>query len=69
MAIVKEFYRTREDGVKLYKTYSDENYMIQKVGTDEIYEEAIDVEDAPYEYEETTELIENLTDIDDTILS
>ena len=69
MAIIKEFYRTREDGVKLYRTYSDENYMIQKVGTDEIYEEAIDVEDAPYEYEETTELIENLTDIDDTILS
>ena len=69
MAIIKEFYRTREDGVKLYRTYSDENYKIQKVGTNEIYEEAIDIEDAPYEYEETTELIENLTDIDDTILS
>ena len=58
MAIVKEFYKTREDGVNLYKTYSDENYMIHKIGTDEIYEEAIDVENASYEYEETTELIE-----------
>jgi hypothetical protein len=58
MAIIKEFYRERNDGVKLYRTYSDANYMIQKVGTEEIYEEAIDVETATYEYEETTELIE-----------
>ena len=53
-----EFYKQREDNVKLYKTYSDENYMIQKVGTNEIYEEAIDIENAPYEYVETTEKIE-----------
>lgn len=58
MAIVKEFYKTREDGVKLYRTYSDEGFMIQKVGTEEIYDEAVDVEDASYEYEETTELID-----------
>ena len=57
MAIVKEFYKTREDGVKLYKTYSDENYMIKKVGTEEVYEEAVDVENATYEYEETTETL------------
>lgn len=50
--IIKEFYRTREDGVNLYRTYSNENYQIQKVGTDEIYDEAIDVEGAPYQYEE-----------------
>lgn len=60
MAIVKELYRTREDGVKLYRTYSDKGYMIQKVGTEEIYDEAIDVETASYEYEETeTPLEEN----------
>ena len=41
MAIIKEFYVTREDGVDLYRTYSDEGYKIQKVGTDEIYDEAI----------------------------
>jgi hypothetical protein len=58
MAIVRELYKTREDGVNLYRTYSDKGYTIQKVGTEEVYEEAIDVENAPYEYEETTELIE-----------
>ena len=58
MAIVREYYRTRNDGVKLYRTYSDENFMIQKVGTEEIYEEAIDIEDATFEYKETEELIE-----------
>ena len=51
--IVKEFYETREDGVKLYKTYSNEGYMIQKIGTDEVYSEAIDVETANYKYIET----------------
>ena len=53
--IKKEFYKEREDGVKLYRTYSDSNFMIKKVGTEEIYEEAIDVENASYEYEETIE--------------
>ena len=56
--IKREFYKERNDGVKLYKTYSDENYRIQKVGTDEIYDEAIDVENTSFEYEETTEKIE-----------
>lgn len=56
--VVKEFYRTREDGVNLYKSYSDKGFYIQKVGTDEIYTEAIDVENAPYEYIETIEKIE-----------
>lgn len=64
MAIVKEFYRTRNDGVNLYRTYSDSNYMIQKVGTDEIYEEAIDVETATYEYEEIDEPIEQFGDLE-----
>ena len=58
MAIVKEFYRTREDGVNLYRTYSDENFMIRKVGTDEIYGEAIDVENSGFTYEETEMPIE-----------
>lgn len=56
--IVREYYKTRKDGVSLYRTYSDEQFMIHKIGTDEIYDEAIDVENAPYEYEETTEKIE-----------
>ena len=51
--IVKEFYKTRTDGINLYKTYSDQELKIQKVGTDEIYSSAIDVEDASFEYVET----------------
>lgn len=60
MAIVREFYGTRFDGVDLYKTYSDEDYMIQKVGTNEIYQEAIDVSSAPYVYVETDEKVEDI---------
>lgn len=56
--IVKEFYRTREDGVNLYRTYSDENYKIRQIETGAIYDEAIDVENAEYTYEETEEKIE-----------
>lgn len=58
MAIVREFYKTRKDGVNLYRTYSNEGYTIHKLNTEEIYDEAIDVENAPFEYEETTEKIE-----------
>ena len=60
--IVREFYGTRFDGVDLYRTYSDEGLKIQKVGTDEIYDEAIDIENAPYTYEETDIPIETETD-------
>lgn len=55
--IIKEFYRTRKDGINLYKIYSTENLYIKKVGTEEIYDEAIDVEDSNYEYIETNEKI------------
>lgn len=58
--IKREFYKERNDGVKLYKTYSDENYRIQKVGTNEIYDEAIDIEGSNYEYIETDEKIEEV---------
>jgi hypothetical protein len=51
--VIREFYLTREDGVNLYKIYSDEGFEIKKVGTDEIYGESIDVEDAGFEYKET----------------
>lgn len=57
-----EFYGERKDGVKLYRTYSDEGLIIQKVGTEEKYDEAIDVEGAGYTYAETNELIESLED-------
>ena len=62
--IVREFYKTREDGVNLYKSYSNKNYYIKKMGTDEVYDEAIDVEDTSYLYEETNEKIEELNEIE-----
>ena len=58
MAIVKEFFKTRNDGVNLYRTYSDEGKQILQVETGNVYDEAIDVEGAPYtyvEYEEPTD--------------
>lgn len=62
--IQREYYKTREDGVNLYRTYSTENLYIRQIETGNIYSEAIDVESAPYTYEETEEktereLIEN----------
>ena len=60
--IVTEFYQTRNDGINLYRTYSDENKYIKKVDTTEIYSEAIDIENAPYTYEETNEEIINIYD-------
>ena len=41
------------------KHYSDENYYIRKIGTEEIYGEAIDLPEMGYEYEETDEKIED----------
>ena len=49
--IITEFYRTREDGVNLIRTYSDEGYMIERDGV--LYEEAIDPENSGRVYTET----------------
>ncbi len=59
MAVVKEFYRTREDGVNLYRNYSDVHHYIIQDQTGAEYEETIDVEDAPYTYTESDKEIEN----------
>ena len=56
--IIREFYMARKDGVNLYKTYSDKGVYIKKQGTDEKYDEAIDVENSNYTYEETEEIID-----------
>lgn len=64
--IVREFYLTRNDGVKLYRTYSDENKYIRKVGTDEVYSEAVDIEGANYQYEETEIVIEETETVIET---
>lgn len=62
MAIIKEFYKKREDGVNLYRTYSDVFYKIKKIGTEEIYDEAVDIEDSNFQYEETEELLEETSE-------
>lgn len=58
--IIVNYYKTRNDGVDLYRTYSDLGLKIHKIGTDEIYDEAIDVAGAPFFYEETEEKIEEI---------
>lgn len=55
--IVREFYKQREDEIKLFRTYSDNGVMIQKEGTAELYIEAIDIEETHFSYIETLEKI------------
>lgn len=58
--VITEFYRTREDGVNLYKSYSDEGYKIKQTQTNNIYNYAVDIEDSGFSYEETSEKIEEV---------
>lgn len=58
--IQREFYLTREDGVKLYKTYSTENLYIEQIGTNNIYDIAIDVESSNFQYKETDKEIKEI---------
>jgi hypothetical protein len=53
--IVTEFYMKRRDGVVLNRTYSDENYYIERDGVK--YEEAVDPEGTGRVYIETDEKI------------
>lgn len=54
--IVTEYYRTREDGVVLNRTYSDKGMMIERDGVR--YSEAIDPAELGRVYTETDEPIE-----------
>jgi hypothetical protein len=65
--IVREFYRTREDGVNLYRTYSDRGLKIRKIGTNEIYDDAVDIESALYIYDETDTPVDTMTEDDSTL--
>lgn len=57
--IIREFFKTRADGVNLYRTYSDAGLMIVQNETGNTYAEAIDVENAPYTYSESDEPVED----------
>ena len=58
--IVTEYFRTREDGVVLNRTYSDQNMMIERDGVR--YAEAIDPAELNRQYTETDEPIYTETD-------
>ena len=55
--LITEYYRTREDGVVLNRTYSDIGMMIEREGVR--YSEAIDPAELNREYIETDEPIED----------
>lgn len=57
-----EFYRTREDGVDLYITYSNTNHYIIQNETGVMYENAIDIKDK-YTYRESEEIIKEEIDL------
>lgn len=58
MAVKKEFYKTRADGVQLVRTYSTDGLPLKKKGTSEVYEEAIDISTSKFEYEEVVDVKE-----------
>lgn len=58
--VLKDYHSTREDGVRLFRSYSDQGVHIRKLGTTQTYSEAIDVENAPYKYVETDIPIEEV---------
>ena len=55
--IKKEYFKTREDGVELYRTYSDTDHLIKKVADGNVYGDAIDISESE-EYEEVEGYIE-----------
>ena len=54
-------------GNDLVKTYSDKGMMIKKIGTDELYSEAIDPKKFNREYEETDIPIEQHDKLDEVL--
>lgn len=56
--IKQELFKEQSNGVKLYRTYSDKNFKIKQIETGIIYDDAIDLEESTYTYEETNYTIE-----------
>jgi hypothetical protein len=54
------------NGKEFTKNYSDAGYMIQKVGTEEIYSEAVDPINSGRTYIETDKVIETTEEFSDT---
>ena len=51
MAIITEYYKTRSDGVKLYRTYSDDSRTVAREDG-AVFDEAVDVENSGHTYTE-----------------
>ena len=62
--IIREHYKTRTDGVELYKTYSDAGYLIRQAETGAEYDEAIDIDGTSHTYTETDKLVTDNFDIE-----
>lgn len=58
---------TRDDGVKLTRTYSSRGFKIRQNETGIVYDEAIDVGNGRYTYSETDIKIESEVVIDESI--
>ena len=56
--IVKEVYPPLPDGKERVRYFSDDGEKIRKVGTDEVYDEAIELAETIVQYEETLEPIQ-----------
>lgn len=53
-----ETFTNQLDGKTLKKAYSDENLKIKKIGTEEIYDIAVDLVKSDFDYEEINEKID-----------
>ncbi len=65
MAIVREFFAERPDGVKLYRTFSDAGKYVRQNETGEVFEDAVDVENSEYTYMEMEEDIPQHEEMND----
>lgn len=53
--IITEYYRTREDGAVLYRSFSSEGMMIIQKESGKLYSEAVDPGSMKREYIESTQ--------------
>lgn len=60
--VITEYYKTREDGVVLNRTYSDAGYMIERDGV--LYSEAIDPAELERTYTETDQPIPEVDEVE-----
>lgn len=60
--IVKEVFKSECSTADLYRTYSDKGLRIRQIETGIVYDEAVDIPESLYTYEETDMHIETRED-------